>query len=67
MSSEPDITTTMVGQRTSILMINYVGYRHSGEYTCTARNKAGTASYSTQLRVNGKSVEGKGRKVRSTT
>lgn len=53
-SSEPDITTTMIGPRTSILMINYVGYRHSGEYICTARNKAGSDSYSTSLRVNGR-------------
>lgn len=52
-SSEPAITTTMIGTRTSFLMINSVGYRHSGEYTCIAQNAAGTAYHSTQLRVNG--------------
>ena len=52
-SSEPSITTTMVGPRTSFLMISSVGYRHSGEYTCIAKNNAGTKFYSTELKVNG--------------
>ena len=53
-SSEPAITTTMIGTRTSILMINSVGYRHSGEYTCIAQNKAGSSYYATDLKVNGR-------------
>ena len=53
-SSEPAITTTMIGTRTSILMINSVGYRHSGEYTCIAQNKAGSSYFSTDLKVNGR-------------
>ena len=52
-SSEPSLTTTMIGKRTSILIINAVGYRHSGVYTCHASNEAGFVSYSTELRVNG--------------
>lgn len=52
-SSEPSLTTTMIGTQTSILIINSVGYRHSGVYTCHASNKAGSVSYSTELRVNG--------------
>ncbi len=52
-SSEPSITTTMVGRRTSFLIISEVGYRHSGEYTCRAENKAGVDSFSAQLKVNG--------------
>ena len=54
-SSDPSLTTTMIGKRTSILIIDSVGYRHSGVYTCTchASNKAGSVSFSTELRVNG--------------
>ena len=50
----PDLTTTQVGPRTSLLMISNVSYRHSGKYTCIAKNVAGTTSYSTILKVNGK-------------
>ena len=53
-SSEPSLTTTMIGTRTSILIIGSVGYRHSGTYTCHASNKAGFISYTTELKVNGK-------------
>ena len=52
-SSEPSLSTTMIGKRTSILIIDSVGYRHSGVYTCHASNKAGSVSYHTELRVNG--------------
>ena len=45
--------TAQIGQRASILSIESVGYRHSGTYTCTARNDAGTASTSAELKVNG--------------
>ncbi len=54
-SSEPAITTTMIGSRTSILIISGVGYRHSGSYACRATNNAGTDSFSAELKVNGKS------------
>lgn len=60
-SSEPSMTTTMFGPRTSILMISSVGYRHSGTYTCTAANQAGTQSYSAELLVNGTSKRKEGR------
>lgn len=52
-NSEPSITTTMIGTRASILVISNVGYRHSGQYICTAKNNAGVISYSTELKVNG--------------
>jgi hypothetical protein len=52
-SSEPSITTTMLGTRMSVLMISSVGYRHSGTYTCTASNKAGSQFLSAVLKVNG--------------
>ena len=53
-SSGPTISTTMLGTRTSMLTIDSVGHRHSGEYTCIASNRAGTTSQSTKLKVNGR-------------
>jgi len=53
-SSEPGMSTAQVGPRASLLSIHSVGYRHSGTYTCTARNDAGTAVHSADLMVNGK-------------
>lgn len=52
-SSEPGLTTTAFGTRTSMLTINSVGYRHSGLYTCTAKNRAGVAQETAELKVNG--------------
>ena len=52
-SSEPSISTTLLGTRTSMLTIQSVGYRHSGDYTCSATNQAGSRSSSATLKVNG--------------
>ncbi len=54
-SSEPSISTTMVGSRTSFLIISQVGYRHSGLYTCRATNPAGSDTYAAELKINGTS------------
>ena len=59
-SSDPDLTTTMLGTQASLLTINNVGFRHSGSYTCRAENYAGVSTYSAQLRVNGKHTSGEG-------
>jgi hypothetical protein len=52
-SSEPSLTTNSLGTRTNMLTIQSVGYRHSGIYTCSASNKAGTTSQYVELKVNG--------------
>ena len=52
-SSEAGLSTTTLGTRTSMLTIQSVGYRHSGQYTCTASNLAGARSQSVDLKVNG--------------
>ena len=52
-SSDPTMTTTMIGRQMSMLIIQSVDYQHSGTYTCRAENPAGITTYSTDLRVNG--------------
>ncbi len=47
------IETSQAGPRANFLSIPSVGHRHSGVYTCTASNNAGTSSWSTELKVNG--------------
>ena len=53
-SSDPTLTTSMLGAQASILMISSVDYQHSGVYTCRAENAAGISTYSAKLKVNGK-------------
>lgn len=52
-SSDTELSTTMLGTRTSMLTISSVSYRHSGTYTCRATNPAGSVTYAAELRVNG--------------
>ena len=52
-SSDPDLSTTMLGRRTSMLTVSSVNHRHNGVYTCRASNLAGTVSFSADLVVNG--------------
>lgn len=53
LSSHMGITTTKIGDRSSILTIVSVMAAHSGNYTCTAQNAAGTVSYTAVVHVNG--------------
>ena len=52
-SSDPTLTTTMLGTQASMLVISSVDYHHSGVYTCRAENPAGVSIYSTEIKVNG--------------
>ena len=52
-SSDPTMSTTMIGRQMSMLVIQSVDYQHSGTYTCRAENPAGITTYSTDLKVNG--------------
>lgn len=50
------ITTTNIGGRMSMLVIEKVKHNHQGNYTCQSTNQAGTSSHTAQLRVNGKCI-----------
>ena len=53
--ADPGIVTSPIGSRGSMLVISSVGRDHNGNYTCNARNEAGSASQTAVLRVNGSS------------
>ena len=52
------ITTSNIGGRMSMLVIEHVKHIHQGNYTCQATNQAGSNSHTTTLLVNG-NQEGK--------
>lgn len=47
------ISTSKMGKRLSVLMIDAVNARHVGNYTCKARNLWASSVYTAQLFVNG--------------
>lgn len=47
------IETLSIGVRSSVLIIDAAMAVHSGDYTCTATNRAGSTNYSTSIFVNG--------------
>ena len=49
------IVVTAAGQRVSMLSVEAVQARHSGEYTCTASNPAGRGTQTAVLNVQGTS------------
>ena len=51
--TEPGLNTNQIGGRASMLTIDSIGHRHSGQYTCTVGNLAGQKSQATTLKVNG--------------
>ena len=52
-SDSSGIVTSNFGSTTSFLMIKSVNQGHRGLYTCLAKNKAGSATSTAELRVNG--------------
>jgi hypothetical protein len=61
--NEPDITKNLStndgivisksGNKLSLLNIESVKHRHRGNYTCWARNKAGSTHHTSALSING--------------
>lgn len=48
-----EVSMSKIGKRTSVLVIESVSHGNAGNYTCQARNNAGSTSYTTELQVNG--------------
>lgn len=48
------INTKRISEKGSLLSITNASASHSGTYTCTSTNQAGSTSYSTNITVNGK-------------
>lgn len=53
--SRDNITITKLSRHLSILSIEEVDANHIGNYTCSAKNKAGVSNYTAVLYVNGSS------------
>lgn len=53
LSSHMGISTTKLGDRSSVLTIASAMAAHSGNYTCTATNAAGSTSYTATVHING--------------
>lgn len=47
------ITTTKLGEKASVLSIPIAMGHHSGNYTCTASNRAGRAYHSALVNIHG--------------
>lgn len=50
---DSDINISNIGKRSSVLTIEPVAAKHSGNYTCYAKNSVGSAEYSSELKVIG--------------
>lgn len=59
LSSHLGIETTKLGDRSSVLTITSAMAAHSGNYTCTASNRAGSTSYTTAIHINGIAMKNK--------
>lgn len=53
LSDQIGVTTTQVGDRTSLLTISSVMAEHNGNYSCVATNAAGSVHHTAAIQVNG--------------
>lgn len=47
------ISVTKVGGKASTLLIDSATHTHRGDYTCTAKNRAGVTQFTTSLEIHG--------------
>lgn len=53
LSSQMGISTTKVGRKASLLLIDPATSGHRGNYTCTVRNPAGSVNFTASLDIHG--------------
>lgn len=53
LTSNDGVVITQANQKVSMLSFEALKARHRGNYTCLARNRAGIASHSSYLAING--------------
>lgn len=53
LSSHMGMSTSRIGEKTSLLTIDSLMAAHSGNYTCSAENGAGVSTYTATLFVSG--------------
>lgn len=51
--NQEGVSFMKVGTKSSLLIIESLQAHHSGNYTCSAKNSAGTDEYTTSIVVNG--------------
>lgn len=51
--SQLGMSTSRIGERTSVLIIESLMASHTGNYTCTAANRAGKTNFTAALEVSG--------------
>lgn len=51
------IKTSKISAKSSLLIIPQATIHHSGVYTCNAKNWAGKTHYSTNVTINGKTIQ----------
>lgn len=51
--SQYGVSTTRVGNKASMLVIDAASFQHQGDYSCMAKNPAGVTVYNTSLQVHG--------------
>lgn len=47
------LSTTRVGSKASMLVLDAASLQQQGQYSCTAKNPAGVATYNATLRIHG--------------
>nr|CAD7403650.1 unnamed protein product [Timema poppensis] len=52
LSSQRSISTTKISRRGSLLLLDPANSGHTGNYSCTVRNPAGTVSFTTSLEIH---------------